>query len=279
MPDTSHRQLLPTDVEPTHYHITVEPDLERFTFEGFVKIDCDVNVATDSITVHQRELLISEVTFRPAADGVAAIEASEITLKPKDQFAIFGFPEVLPTGNGSLEIKFKGTLNNQMAGFYRSKYKDSKGVDRHMACTQFEAIDARRCFPCWDEPARKAVFVITLVYDAALTGLSNMPEASSVMQKDGRRRATFMPTPKMSTYLVAIAVGELEFVSAQTKNGILCRVFCVPGSVEKCHYALACCVRCLDFYDEFFGVPYPLPKMDMIGSRTLRQVQWRTGGL
>merc|ERR550534_3346865 len=260
--DTSYRVLLPPDVEPQQYDLTLEPDLERFTFDGVVKIACDVCIATDKIVTHAKELLISSATFTPS-EG-AAMPASEITVRVKDMTATMGFDEVLPVGKGTLEITFRGVLNDQLAGFYRSQYVDSKGVKRHMATTQFEAIDARRCFPCWDEPDRKAVFVVTLVYPADLTALSNMPSSRCEIRKDGRRSESFMPTPKMSTYLLAFCIGEFEFISGQTKGGTLAKIYCCPGNIPRCSYALKCCMRALDFYNDFFGRPYPLPKMDMI---------------
>eukprot|EP00927_Polykrikos_kofoidii_P021662 TRINITY_DN20438_c0_g1_i1.p1 TRINITY_DN20438_c0_g1~~TRINITY_DN20438_c0_g1_i1.p1 ORF type:complete len:884 (-),score=168.66 TRINITY_DN20438_c0_g1_i1:86-2737(-) len=259
----SDRFLLPSDVLPTQYDLTLEPDLEKFVYTGLVKIECNVIVATDEITLNQKLLLIADVSFKPLDDG-KAIVASEITTKLKDMTATFSFPEVLPVGKGVLEIKFAGSLNDQMAGFYRSKYTDTNGIERHMACTQFEAIDARRCFPCWDEPAVKAVFVVTLVYPSHLKALANMPVAKSEMQADGRKRQTFAPTPKMSTYLLAFVIGELACVSAKTKHDVDVHVFACPGSVDKCNFALKCGVRSLDLFNDFFGVPYPLPKLDMV---------------
>mmetsp|Transcript_50293 Transcript_50293/g.145843 ORF Transcript_50293/g.145843 Transcript_50293/m.145843 type:complete len:890 (-) Transcript_50293:64-2733(-) len=261
--DKSYRVLLPSDVVPEHYDLTLEPDLERFTFDGVVKITCDVQVATEKVVVHAKELLISSAQFT-AEGSDSPMQACEIMMKVKDMTASLGFEEVLPVGKGVLEIKFRGFLNDQMAGFYRSQYTDSKGAKKHLATTQFEAIDARRCFPCWDEPARKAVFVVTLVYPAELMALSNMPPSSAEVQADGRRKETFMPTPKMSTYLLAFCIGEFEFIGGQTNAGTLARVFACPGNISKCHYALKCTIRALDFYNEFFGIPYPLPKVDMI---------------
>jgi len=228
-----------------------------------VKITCSVQVATDKVVVHAKELLISSAQFTPEG-STKAMESSEISLKVKETTATMGFEEVLPVGKGVLEIKFRGTLNDQMAGFYRSQFTDSKGVKRHLATTQFEAIDARRCFPCWDEPSRKAVFVVTLVYPATLMAISNMPPSRAEVRADGKRVEAFMPTPKMSTYLLAFCIGEFEFISGQTKGGVVARVFACPGNIAKCGYALRCSIRALDFYNEFFGIPYPLPKVDMI---------------
>jgi len=256
------RELLPSDAVPEHYDLTLEPDIEKFAFDGVVKITCDVQVATDSISVHAHELVLSQATFTPSQGSVC--QSSSIALKTKLKTAVIDFEEVLPVGKGVLEIKFRGTLNDQMAGFYRSQYTDSKGVKRFMATTQFEAIDARRCFPCWDEPARKATFVVTMIYPSNLMAISNMPPSSLETRADGKKKEVFMATPKMSTYLLAFCVGEFEFISAQTKNGVLARIFACPGNSSRCEFALKCCIRALEFYDEFFGLPYPLPKMDMI---------------
>ncbi|CAK9053976.1 unnamed protein product [Durusdinium trenchii] len=257
------RELLPSDVLPEHYDLTLEPDVEKFTFDGVVKITCDVQVATDSISVHAHELVLSSATFTPS-EGSSASSAESITLKTKSKMAVVGFEEVLPVGKGILEIKFRGTLNDQMAGFYRSQYTDSKGQKRFLATTQFEAIDARRCFPCWDEPARKATFTVTMIYPANLMAISNMPPSSLETRADGKKKEVFMVTPKMSTYLLAFCVGEFEFISAQTKSGVLARIFSCPGNSARCAFALKCCIKALEFYDDFFGLPYPLPKMDMI---------------
>lgn len=258
----AQRELLPSDVLPEHYDLTLEPDIEKFAFDGVVKITCDVQVATDSISVHAHELVLSAASFTPSQGSVC--QSDSIALRTKAKTAVIGFEEVLPVGKGVLEIKFRGTLNDQMSGFYRSQYTDSKGVKRFMATTQFEAIDARKCFPCWDEPARKATFVVTMIYPSNLTAISNMPPSSQETRADGKKKEIFMVTPKMSTYLLAFCVGEFEFVSTQTKSGVLARIFACPGNSARCNFALKCCIRALEFYDEFFGIPYPLPKMDMI---------------
>mmetsp|Transcript_39333 Transcript_39333/g.117666 ORF Transcript_39333/g.117666 Transcript_39333/m.117666 type:complete len:889 (+) Transcript_39333:69-2735(+) len=261
--DKSNQVRLPSDVVPEQYDLTLEPDLERFTFDGLVKVTVDVQVATEKILVHAKELLISSAQF--TADGSdSPMQACEIVMKVKDMTASLGFEEVLPVGKGVLEIKFRGFLNDQMAGFYRSQYTDSKGAKKHLATTQFEAIDARRCFPCWDEPSRKAVFVVTLVYPAHLMAISNMPPSRTEIRTDGRCCETFMPTPKMSTYLLAFCVGEFEFISGQTSAGTIVRVLACPGNIQKCSFALKCTIRALDFYNDFFGIAYPLPKADMV---------------
>ena len=134
-----------------------------------------------------------------------------------------------------------------------------------MASTQFESLDARRAFPCWDEPACKAVFGVTLVTPAALTAFSNMPEKCSKALKGGKlRETTYLDSPKMSTYLLAFCVGEFDYVQSQTEHGVLVKVYTPPGKSETGQFALDCAVKSLDAYDDFFGIAYPLPKLDMV---------------
>eukprot|EP00667_Euglena_gracilis_P009005 EG_transcript_9139 len=133
-----------------------------------------------------------------------------------------------------------------------------------MAVTQFQAADARRCFPCWDEPAPKAVFDITLVVPSDVNAVSNMPVSQVECLPNKTKRVSFLPSPKVSTYLLAIAVGEFESTQTVTSGGTLLRVLCTPGRIAKCGYALRFAARVLEFYNGFFGVPFPLPKVDML---------------
>eukprot|EP00607_Mallomonas_marina_P001471 CAMPEP_0182426326 /NCGR_PEP_ID=MMETSP1167-20130531/12807_1 /TAXON_ID=2988 /ORGANISM="Mallomonas Sp, Strain CCMP3275" /LENGTH=769 /DNA_ID=CAMNT_0024607665 /DNA_START=333 /DNA_END=2642 /DNA_ORIENTATION=+ len=151
-----------------------------------------------------------------------------------------------------------------MAGYYKSGYVDADGKKKIMSNTQFEALDARRAFPCWDEPAVKATFSVSLTIPSGLTALSNMPDISSEYLPGGKKKVTFATSPIMSTYLLAWAVGEFDFVQATTKSGVCVRVYCPPGRSHQGFYALDIGKRCLELYDEFFQVPYPLPKLDMI---------------
>ena len=191
---------------------------------------------------------------------------SQFRIGLKSTTATLVFAEKLPSNasNIVLTISYTGFLNNQMAGFYRSSYKDIHGVSKIMASTQFEALDARRAFPCWDEPARKAVFGLSLIIPSNLDCLSNMPVKSRHSHSNKTQRVEFMDSPKMSTYLLAFLVGEFDYLQAQTKHGVLVKVYTPPGKVDSGTFALDCAVQALDAYDDFFGVPYPLPKLDMI---------------
>mmetsp|Transcript_7913 Transcript_7913/g.17501 ORF Transcript_7913/g.17501 Transcript_7913/m.17501 type:complete len:891 (+) Transcript_7913:76-2748(+) len=262
------RVLLPDALLPSRYDLRLTPDLEKFVFDGKVTITVEVSEAVDEVSLHARELGIVSASFKAGADGSGAVtEVTTISMNLKSKVLKLGFAEMLPVGPGQLEIEYTGILNDQMAGFYRSSYKDINGVSKIMASTQFEAIDARRCFPCWDEPGRKAVFAVTLLVDPALTAFSNMPEKASQLVKVGTkylREIAFMDSPKMSTYLLAMVVGEFDFIQAQTEHGVLIRVYTPPGRSAAGTFALDVATKCLDLYDNFFGSPYPLPKLDMV---------------
>mmetsp|Transcript_86918 Transcript_86918/g.190909 ORF Transcript_86918/g.190909 Transcript_86918/m.190909 type:complete len:893 (-) Transcript_86918:215-2893(-) len=261
------RVLLPNLVQPTRYEVKLTPDLDQYVFDGQQSVEVEVQEATAEVTMNSRELRFGAVSFTADSDPDKVIEAAAINTNIKDMTVTFVFEEILPVGKGKINIEFTGILNNQMAGFYRSNYKDFNGNTKVMASTQFEAIDARRCFPCWDEPAQKAVFAVTLVVDPTLTAMSNMPERCSKLIKVGSKtlkEISFMDSPKMSTYLLAIVIGEFDYIQDQTKNGVLVRVYTPPNRTSDGEFALATATKCLDLYDEFFGLPYPLPKLDMV---------------
>lgn len=250
------RVLLPAEVVPTKYKVSLSLRLEDHAFDGVTTISFTVtDETTTSITLHAKELAFTSAFANGTAASVTENEvASTVT---------FGFDKALPT-NTVLTVEYTGILNNTMAGFYRSEYVNILGERKLMASTQFESIDARRCFPCYDEPQRKAVFECELRVPRHMTALSNMPEASSKDHGDGTKTVAFMETPVMSTYLVAFVVSELDHVSALTKNGVLIRAFTPPGKPHLGKFALECAVAALDAYDETFQIRYPLPKSDMV---------------
>ena len=151
----SNAVMLPNDVRPTKYTLALRPDLESFTFSGSVAIDIEVLQPTECIVLNAAELAITSCRVE-SSDGEALPTGT--TLDEEAETASFAFEDSLPVGPARLEIGFTGELNDRLRGFYRSRYTDMNGEERHLATTQFEATDARRAFPCWDEPALKAVF-------------------------------------------------------------------------------------------------------------------------
>eukprot|EP00755_Sulcionema_specki_P004815 Sspe_Gene.31077::Locus_15342_Transcript_1_1_Confidence_1.000_Length_2719::g.31077::m.31077/K08776/NPEPPS; puromycin-sensitive aminopeptidase len=253
--------VLPTAVAPRTYRLQLEPDLEKFVFQGSVEIDVDVLEPTKTVSLNARNLGV--LSAKVSQDGEAE-DAVTINYHVKDNVLEIGAKKELKKGEAKIQITFVGTLNDRMQGFYRSKYKRG-GETKYMAVTQFEPIDARECFPCWDEPAVKAVFEVTMLVPPELSVFANMPEKECVMDAGkGKKRVSFLPTPKMSTYLLAFAVGEFDFIQGCTNNGTLIRCISVPGKSSQLQYALTTGIKSLEFYNEFFGIPYPLPKLDML---------------
>lgn len=193
-------------------------------------------------------------------------KASEINLNLTAHTVTFVFPDAIPDTAQTivLSIEYSGFLNNQMAGFYRSSYKDINGNTKIMASTQFESLDARRAFPCIDEPGVKSVFGLTLTIPSDRLCFSNMPEDSVVSLSATKKRVKFLDSPIMSTYLVAFCVGEFDFVQAQGPHGVLVRVYTPPGKSDQGTFALKAAVLALEAYNDFFKIPYCLPKLDMV---------------
>ncbi|KAK8697104.1 hypothetical protein V6N13_113262 [Hibiscus sabdariffa] len=199
---------------------------------------------------------------QPRLPKFAVFEPSKVYLDEEDEILVLDFADTLPLGVGILAIGFEGTLNDKMNGFYRSLYEHN-GEKKNMAVTQFEPADARRCFPCWDEPACKATFKITLDLPSELVALSNMPIIEEKVNGP-LKTVSYQESPVMSTYLVAIVVGLFDYVEDHTPDGIKVRVYCQVGEANQGKFALEVAVGTLGLYKDYFDVPYPLPKLDMI---------------
>lgn len=262
------REVLPKNVKPLHYDLTLEPDFTKFTYEGTVAIELDVVEDTRSISVNTIDIDIHETKI---TSGSTTISSSPKLSQNEDrQETTVEFDETIPAGKkATLFFKFTGTLNDNMAGFYRSSYKGANGEDKYMATTQMEATDARRAFPCFDEPALKATYTVTLIADENLTCLSNMDVASekkvdSAMSGGKRKAVTFNKTPLMSTYLLAFIVAELK-VHENNDFRVPVRVFCTPDKdIDHGRFSAELGARTLKFYEEQFASEFPLPKMDMV---------------
>ncbi|KAI8635130.1 peptidase family M1-domain-containing protein [Xylariaceae sp. FL1651] len=264
---TKGRELLPTNVIPRHYDVTLEPDFKKFTFEGKVVIDFDVQEETRSISLHTIELDIHSAHIKSGDATVTS--SSAITYDEATQVSKIELKDAVAKGKTQLELKFTGQLNDSMAGFYRSTYKKPDGSEGILATTQMEANDCRRAFPCFDEPLHKANFTVTLIADKHLTCLSNMDVASetdvhSEMSGTTKKAVKFNPTPLMSTYLVAFIIGELNYIETK-KFRVPIRVYAPASSdIEHGRFSLDLAARTLEYYEKIFGAEFPLPKMDMV---------------
>lgn len=251
-------------VQPTNYNIRLEPNLESFKCPGEETIDLEVKrESINRITINSVDIDIVSAKFK--TEDESEIEPIKTVYKADRETVTFLFENDLPVGKGQLFISFISEINDKLKGFYRSKYTGENGQERFSAVTQFEATDARRAFPCWDEPAIKATFDITLVAPRDRVVLSNMDVEHEELHADEERKiVTFKKTPIMSTYLVAFVVGEYDFIDDTTSDGIYVRVFTPVGKREQGRFALEIAVKTLPFYSDYFGIPYPLPKLDLI---------------
>ena len=277
----SDRDVLPDHIKPTNYNLSLF-NLEfnpTWTYDGLVKIDSKVKTATDEIVLNAKKLEITGAEVHDQEGGSSIASMKDVSYSEKDQRAVIKLSKELPTGDAVLAIKFKSVMNGDMAGFYRSKYKSaekpasgtpSDGQHHYMFSTQFEACDARRAFPCFDEPNLKASFELDIEIPDGLTAISNMPVKDTTKgDKPSTKKVSFEKSPAMSTYLAAWSFGDLEYVEAHTSrkyNGknIPVRVYTTRGLKEQGRFALEHAHKTLDYFSDIFGIEYPLPKSDLL---------------
>jgi aminopeptidase N len=221
MADFKGQPRLPPFAVPRRYELFLKPDFSSFHFQGRAVITVDVLSPTRFLVLNAAAL-----TVDPASISVSPCHLADTDLRPRnmelveeDEILVLEFDSQLPLGPSLLHIaSFSGTLNDEMRGFYRSKYQYN-GHARYMCVTQFEAVDARRCFPCWDEPAFKAKFKITLEVPSDLVALSNMPVSHQQINDHDLKTISYEESPLMSTYLVAIVIGHFDYIQATTPDG------------------------------------------------------------
>jgi len=251
---------LPRHVVPHRYDLRLEPDLTAANFAGQETITLTVLQPTSEIVLNAIELDITSAQIEgasgPARQATMALDASL-------QRCQFTFTTPLSPGVWRLTMTFSGTLNDKLRGFYRSTYKDEHGVTHSMAATQFEATDARRAFPCWDEPDFKAVFATTLVIDPMLTAVSNSTIASET-HAGGKKVVRFADTMKMSTYLVAFIVGRIEPTKPVMVGQTPLRLWAVPGKGHLARFGQDIAAASLSFFESYYGIPYPGDKLDLL---------------
>ncbi|XP_032061871.1 LOW QUALITY PROTEIN: leucyl-cystinyl aminopeptidase [Aythya fuligula] len=256
------KMRLPSDVVPLHYDLELQPNLTTLKFSGSVKIVVNVLQVTRKIVLHSSGLNITKASLTSTGGRQAKpVELLEYPLH--DQIAIMA-PEALLVGqNYTVNIEYSANLSDTYYGFYKISYKDEDSKQRWFAATQFEPLAARSAFPCFDEPALKATFLIKIKRDEKLTALSNMPKKATTPVTNGIVQDEFFMSLKMSTYLVAFVVADLKNISRET-NGSLVSVYAIPQHINQVEYALNTTVKLLEFYQKYFLIDYPLEKLDLV---------------
>jgi len=255
-PAAGDRIVLPADVTPEHYDISINPDAGRMIFSGTAKIVIEVHRATARISLNAADLLFQRVSV----SGTPA--PPKVSFDPAAETATLAWPAPVTAGRHLLTIDYSGKINEHAAGLFALDYDGPTGKSRALF-TQFENSDARRFMPCWDEPARKAVFVLTATVPANEMALSNTPVAAGETLPGGLKRVRFAPSPRMSSYLLFFGLGDFERISRKVA-GVDVGVVVKRGDTARGAFALDAAAHILPYYENYFAVKYPLPKLDLI---------------
>jgi aminopeptidase N len=256
-PTTAAPVQLPSNVIPEHYDIFVRPDVGNLSFDASVRITVSVREPTSEIVLNAADLQLGRAVLRSSSEQVA-----DVALQPEQQTATLTFGRTIEPGTYEVAIDYNGRISENADGLFVARY-GPPAAPKQMLATQFEPVSARRFVPCWDEPARKATFSLSVAVPKDEVAVSNMPVEAITELDGGRHRVRFQRTPKMSSYLLFLSIGDLERLErtvGSTKLAVVAR----KGSASKGQFALDSAEQLLGYFNEYFGVPYPLPKLDMI---------------
>ncbi len=251
------RETLGNNVIPLNYSIRIEPDFKTFKYKGSEVISIDIKKGAKSISLNAIEIKVKKASLAQNGKEYPA----RVKMDERRQLLTLAFKSPFQ-GKAQLIVEFAGSCDDSLRGLYRSKYKQGK-TERYILTTQFEPADARKAFPCFDEPELKATFDLSLVIDKDMEAISNMPVKSSRKAGKRKKELAFRTTPRMSTYLLYIGIGNFERVSTNYR-GIRLSAVTVPGKAKDTRMALGYCKSFLEFYESYFGIKFPLPKMDIL---------------
>lgn len=261
------KMRLPEYIVPGHYDLLVHANLTTLTFEGTTAISITASQPSSAIILHSQHLQIRRATLRKGEMPSGGMPSEEplrvLEYPPREQIALLARTPLEVGLPYTVVLDYAGNLSESFHGFYKSTYRTKEGELRILASTQFEPTAARMAFPCFDEPAFKASFSIRIRREPRHLAISNMPLVKSETIARGLVEDHFDVTVKMSTYLVAFIISDFKSVSKMTKSGVKVSVYAVPEKINQADYALDAAVTLLEFYEDYFSIPYPLPKQDL----------------
>jgi aminopeptidase N len=249
---------LPKEVAPVEYSVRIVPNVDKLNFTGTATVKIDVRTPVREIVLNALELEVAS-----ASVDDKALPKSAIKIDKKEELLRLALPSELAAGDHTVTIAFSGKINQQGQGLFYCKYQEQGTGAKKMALgTQFEATDARRFFPCWDEPSFRSRFQLTVVVPQNWLAVSNMPVEKET-KIDRGKEVRFAMTPPMASYLNVFVAGELDLIETES-SGVQIRVIATKGKAQWGRYALESSAKILQYYNDYFGVPYPLPKLDQI---------------
>ena len=260
---TNQKERLPGDVIPSAYGLYFDPNPGRKSFSGAETIDIQVLKATKKIVLNSTDINVTDAELKTS--GAPKSLKLSIHDEYKFQVVILESKEPIIPGQYSITLQFQGKLNDKLKGFFREKVTDSEGRIGWLCATQMEPTDARRMFPCFDEPAYKATFSISTSLNTDESAVSNSPVLKEVVDNEKRRKViTFEKTPKMSTYLVALVIGHIVPSEPIMAAGVPIRVWCAPGKEKMTAYSRQFAAKVLEYYTKYFNIPYCAKKLDLV---------------
>ncbi|NXY70497.1 AMPE aminopeptidase, partial [Glareola pratincola] len=257
---------LPTYVKPVHYDLEIQPEMEKDTYTGSVNISIALEKSTSYLWLHLRETKITEMPTLQKSSGQQIALTDCFEYKPQEYIVMKAEAELSITNESDpyiLTLKFEGRLNGSLVGFYRTTYTEDEKI-KSIAATDHEPTDARKSFPCFDEPNKKATYTISIIHEETYQALSNMPVQESVQLGNGWNRTTFEKSVPMSTYLVCFAVHQFQWVERTSARGKPLRVYAQPQQIHTAEYAANVTKIVFDFFEQYFDLNYSLPKLDKI---------------
>ncbi|GAA6069665.1 glutamyl aminopeptidase [Tachysurus ichikawai] len=257
---------LPDYIIPIHYDLHLEPNLDTDVYIGSVAIHLNLTKASTHLWLHIRETYVSSM---PTLELKGPTGTTSIGLKgcfeytPQEYVVMEATEELRATSTDEsyiLTLQFQGWLNGSLVGFYKTTYVEN-GEIKNIAATDHEPTDARKSFPCFDEPNKKATFKISITHEKAYEALSNMPVESNVSLSDNKAKTTFITSVKMSTYLVCFAVHQFAYVEQKSKRNIPLRIYAQPSQIHTAEYAANVTKIIFDYFEEYFDMEYSIPKL------------------